>query len=214
MPRELSVRVGTRTTTARVFGEGQRLILAHGAGADQRHDFLVRMAEGLAARGLEVVTFNFFYTEAKKRAPDKPPLLEACWRAVIEKFGGGFIGGKSMGGRIASHVADADGVEGLVFLGYPLHPPHQPEKRRDAHLPAIKKPMLFVQGERDPFGGEDEIRPLAEKLRAELYMVRGGDHSLTVPKRGHPPQAEVDAAVQQKIVAFVSAARGTRPRRR
>jgi uncharacterized protein len=206
MPRELSVRVGDRKTTARVFaGKGPRLVLAHGAGADQHHDFLVRTAEGLAARGLEVVTFNFLYTEAGRKAPDRAPLLEACWRAVIEKLPGSFIGGKSMGGRIASQVAAAgvEGVQGLVFLGYPLHPPHRPEKRRDAHLPSITQRMLFVQGERDPFGGEEELRPLAKKLRAELYVVRGGDHSLTVPKRGFPSQAEVDAAVQQKIVEWI-----------
>jgi uncharacterized protein len=206
MPRELSVRVGDQKTTARVYaGEGPRLILAHGAGADQHHAFMVRMAEGLAARGLEVVTFNFLYTEAGRKAPDRPPLLEACWRAVLEKFRGGFIGGKSMGGRIASQIAAAgvEGAEGLVFLGYPLHPPDRPEKRRDAHLPAIRQRMLFVQGERDPFGGEDELRPLAQQLRAELYVVKGGDHSLTVPRRGFPAQAEIDAAVQQKIADWI-----------
>jgi predicted alpha/beta-hydrolase family hydrolase len=206
--RELSVSVGEGRTTARIFGRGPRLILAHGAGADQRHPFMVRMAEGLAARGLEVVTFNFLYTEAGRRAPDRTPLLEACWRAVLGRFAPAFIGGKSMGGRIASHLAAAgdEGILGLVFLGYPLHPPDKPEKRRDEHLPRILQPMLFVQGARDPFGGEEEIRPLAEKLSARLHLVAGGDHSLGV-RRG---QAEVDAAVIEAIVDFV----GARPRRR
>jgi predicted alpha/beta-hydrolase family hydrolase len=217
MPREVSVSVGERQTTARVFGAKKskqgRLILAHGAGADQRHPSLVALAEGVAARGVEVVTFNFLYMEgAGRRPPDRAPLLEACWRAVLARFGPAFIGGRSMGGRIASHLAAAgdDGILGLVCVGYPLHPPDQPDKRRDAHLPPIRQPMLFVQGSRDPFGGEDELRPLAKKLGAELYVVGGGDHSLAVGKKR---QAESDAAVQQKIVDFVTSGR-TRPRRR
>ncbi len=212
MPRDQSCAVGAERVTARVFAAdgGARLILAHGAGADQRHPFMVRHAEALAARGVEVVTFNFLYTEAGRGVPDRPRSLEACWRAVIDSFRDGrrlFIGGKSMGGRIASQVAAAgvDGVRGLVFLGYPLHPPKKPEQLRDAHLPQIKQPMLFVQGERDPFGTPDELRPILARLpTAELYVVAGGDHSLTVPKRGHLPQAEVDAAVQQKIADWLT----------
>jgi predicted alpha/beta-hydrolase family hydrolase len=212
MPRELSVSVGDARTTARVFAAEApraRLLLAHGAGADQRHPFMVGVAEGLAARGVEVVTFNFLYTEEQRKAPDRPAALIACWRAVLERFADKnittFMGGKSMGGRIASMVAaeGVEGIAGLVFLGYPLHPPKRPAQRRDAHLPRIEVPMLFVQGERDPFGAREELTELVAKLpRAELYVVAGGDHSLQIPKRAGR-QPDVDAAVQQKIAGWM-----------
>jgi predicted alpha/beta-hydrolase family hydrolase len=178
---------------ARPFAQ---LVLGHGAGADQRHPFMVGMAARFAARGVDTVTFNFGYTEAKRRAPDPNAKLEACVRAVIAKVRGArplFLGGKSMGGRIASQVAAADdgiAIAGLVFLGYPLHPPGKPEQLRSAHLPKVPAPMLFVQGERDAFGTTDEIGPLVVALnkgkrtkRTRLLAIEGGDHSLTVPKR-------------------------------
>jgi uncharacterized protein len=127
--------------------------------------------------------------------PDRPPVLEQAWRDAIDAAREEFrelplfIGGKSMGGRISSHVASqgVEGVTGLIFLGYPLHPPGQPAKRRDAHLPAIKEPMLFVQGTRDPFGTADEIRELLPSLQhATLHEVAGGDHSFKVAGRGAP----------------------------
>src|SRR5438270_5580967 len=135
---------------------GVTAILGHGAGADQNSDFMARFATGLAARGINVVTFNFLYTEQGRRVPDANKALEACFRAVIEavrhkRIGRLVIGGKSMGGRIASQVAaaSAPGVEGLVFLGYPLHPPGRADQLRAKHLPDITVPMLFVQGSRD-----------------------------------------------------------------
>ena len=163
--------------------EGVTLLLGHGAGADQSSNFMVSFAEGLAARGIDVVTFNFLYTEQGRRAPDRNEKLEACYRAAIAavKAEGNpkqdrlMIGGKSMGGRIASQVA-AEGVEelaGLVFLGYPLHPPGKPDQLRSEHLSKIGKPMLFVQGARDPFGTPDELRPIVKKLKASLYAVEG-----------------------------------------
>jgi uncharacterized protein len=175
---------------------GISLILAHGAGANQSSAFMVQFASALAARGIDAVTFNFLYSEQRKRVPDRNDKLEACWRKVIETFAekrkqGGklFIGGRSMGGRIASQVAAAGAdVAGLVLLGYPLHPPGQPEKLRTKHLPAIKVPMLFVQGSRDAFGTPDELRPVLERLAApvDLCVVEGGDHSYKVPKKLMP----------------------------
>ena len=142
------------------------LVLAHGAGAGQTHPFMVAFAEALAARGIDVVTFDFLYVAAGRRAPDRPPALEACWRAALAlgaaEWSGRvpFIGGKSMGGRIASHLAAAgDAAAGLVCLGYPLHPPKQPDKLRVAHLPQITMPTLILQGRRDEFGAPDELRP-------------------------------------------------------
>lgn len=192
------------------------LIMAHGAGADQQSPFMTRYTSGLAARGLSVVTFNFLYTEQRRRAPDRPAMLEQCWRAVVdavvERVTPGtrlFGGGKSMGGRIASQATAADGADsplaGLIFLGYPLHPPGRPETKRDAHLPRIRLPMLFVQGGRDSFGSPDELKPTLRTLGhdARLYTVDGGDHSFTVPKRWPKAQDEVDAMAQDAVRAWV-----------
>jgi uncharacterized protein len=179
------------------------LVVAHGAGAGQSSPFMVRTAEGLAARGIVTATFDFPYMTARRSVPDRPPVLEQAWRDAIAQaraeMGGLplFIGGKSMGGRISSQVAaqGVDDVAGLVFLGYPLHPPGKPEQRRDAHLPAIRERMLFVQGTRDAFGTADEIRALLPKLkRATVHEVTGGDHSFKISGRGAPkPDAVLDA---------------------
>jgi predicted alpha/beta-hydrolase family hydrolase len=196
----------TEHTTATIYpAAGDRtgisLILAHGAGSNQASPFMVRFAGALAVRGIDVITFNFLYSEQRKRVPDRNDKLEACWRKVIEAFHAGafggypnapFVGGRSMGGRIASQVVAADDVKvsGLVLLGYPLHPPGRPDKLRSQHLPAIKVPMLFVQGSRDAFGTPDELRPLLKGLAApvELRIVEGGDHSYKVPKKVMPPE--------------------------
>jgi uncharacterized protein len=192
------------------------VVVAHGAGGGQNTGFMVRTAEGLAARGIVTATFDFPYMSAGKSVPDKPPVLEQAWRAAIERarveMAGVplFIGGKSMGGRMASHVASqgCPGLAGLVFLGYPLHPPGKPEQRRDAHLPAIAEPMLFVQGSRDAFGTAEEIRALLSRLRrATLHEVPGGDHSFKVSGRGAPkPDVVLDGildVVRDWIVKLV-----------
>jgi hypothetical protein len=119
------------------------------------------------------------------------------------------IGGKSMGGRIATQVAAADRDEpiaGLVLLGYPLHPPGRPERRRDAHLPAVKRPMLFVQGERDTFGTPAELAPVLTALtpKPTLHIVAGGDHSLKLSRRDAAAQAAVYGAVQRTIVDWIA----------
>jgi predicted alpha/beta-hydrolase family hydrolase len=190
---------------------GVTLILGHGAGADQKSAFMVSFAHALRARGLDVVTFNFLYMERRRRLPDPNPRLEACYRAVIEalrqdpRLAGNklAIGGKSMGGRIATQVAAAGigALAGLVLLGYPLHPPGKPDQLRSTHLPRIAAPMLFVQGERDSFGTPDELRPILETLSApaELYVVAGGDHSFKVPKRGGVAQQDIYEAIQERI---------------
>jgi predicted alpha/beta-hydrolase family hydrolase len=197
---------------------GVTLILGHGAGAGQTSGFMVAFATALSARGLDTLTFNFLYTEEHRRVPDPKEKLEACYRAVIDhvRRHPGFsanrlaIGGKSMGGRIASQIAaeGAGDLLGLVFLGYPLHPPGKPQQLRDRHLPAIAAPMLFLQGARDAFGTPEELRPILARLRApaEIYVVAGGDHSFKVPKSAGIAQAEVFAAMQAKIEAWLRAA--------
>ena len=193
---------------------GVTIILGHGAGADQMSGFMRMVANGLASRGFDVMTFNFVYKEQGRGAPDPKAKLEACYRAVIDaaikhrKLKGNklVIGGKSMGGRIASQVAaeDSEGIDGLVFLGYPLHPPGRPDKMRDEHLPKTKRPMLFVQGSRDAFGTEEEIRAIIKKHRlpAELYVIEGGDHSLKVPKKTGIAQQDVYDNAMDAIAAW------------
>ena len=191
------------------------LILAHGAGAPQSSAFMVDFARGLARRGCQAVTFNFPYTEQGRRLPDRAPTLEACFRDVIAAIraradlgtGPLVIGGKSMGGRIASHLA-AQGLAdlaGLVALGYPLHPPGRPEQLRALHLARIRQPMLIVQGSRDAFGTPEELRPALVPLgaTATLQVVEGGDHSFKVPKRGPITQEEVFERVQDEISRWI-----------
>ena len=192
------------------------LILGHGAGANQLSGFMRMVAAGLAARGFDAMTFNFLYKEQGRSAPDPKARLESCYRAVIEaarkhrklRDNRLLIGGKSMGGRIASQVAaeNADGISGLVFLGYPLHPPGQPDKLRMEHLKQIKIPMLFCQGSRDTFGNEDEIRALKKKLRlpATLYFISGGDHSFKAPKSAGKTQDEIHEAVMDQIAEWAA----------
>jgi uncharacterized protein len=187
------------------------LILGHGAGADQTSDFMVSFATALAERGIEVVTFNFLYSEYGRRVPDPNSRLQSCYRRVIESVRGRStsgplklaIGGKSMGGRIASQVAasGAGALAGLVFLGYPLHPPGKPQRPRAAHLPEIEAPMLFVQGSRDAFGTPDELKSIIDRLDPppDLYVVESGDHSFKVLKSAKIGQQEVYAAIQDRI---------------
>jgi predicted alpha/beta-hydrolase family hydrolase len=180
------------------------LVVAHGAGAGQVSPFMVQTAAGLAARGIATATFDFPYVTAGRRIPDRGDVLERSWREAIDearqRLAGLplFIGGKSMGGRIASQVAaqGCAGIAGLIFLGYPLHPPGKPDQRRDAHLPAIPQPMLFVQGTKDAFGTAGEIRALVPRLqRATVYEVAGGDHGFRVAGRGGPKPDVVLATV-------------------
>jgi predicted alpha/beta-hydrolase family hydrolase len=194
---------------------GLTIILGHGAGADQTSGFMRTFAKGLASRGLDVMTFNFVYMERGRSLPDQKQKLEGCFLAVIAaalkhkklKNNRLILGGKSMGGRIASQVmagddreSIAEDVAGLVFLGYPLHPPGQSSKLRVEHLEHIKKPMLFVQGTRDALGSPDEIRPFVKNLRpaAKIYSIEGGDHSFKAPKKfGKPPDQIFDDAMNE-----------------
>jgi predicted alpha/beta-hydrolase family hydrolase len=222
-PSKIAVPVGTgAATTALVYTAERRagasLILGHGAGANQQSGFMVDFASALAALGLDVVTFNFLYTEQQRKVPDRAPALEECYRAVIASVRdhlesarrGLFIGGKSMGGRIATQVAAADAalpVAGLVLLGYPLHPPGQPQKLRDAHLPAVRRPMLFEQGSRDAFGTPDELAPILSRLSPSptMHVVDGGDHSFKLSRKDPARQSAIFADIQTHIEAWITA---------
>jgi uncharacterized protein len=222
-PSELKVSLGTgAATTALVYpaagpGIGASLILGHGAGAGQRSQFMVEASRALADLGLDVVTFNFLYTEQKRRIPDRAPVLEACYRSTVETVRREvpsarthlFIGGKSMGGRIATHVAAAEDlrIDGLVLLGYPLHPPGRPEQRRDKHLPDIRQPMLVVQGSRDAFGTPAELSSVLAALpvSATLHVVPGGDHSFNVPRMDRADRTAMIAGLNRTIVEWIAA---------
>ena len=176
------------------------VVLAHGAGAGKDHPWMKRVALALESAGFRVVTFNFPYIDAKKHVPDRPAVLEAhmaaVWRdAAKDAKGPVFAAGKSMGGRIASQVAAKAELipapAGLVFFGYPLHPPGKPDQRRDAHLPKIAAPMLFMQGTRDPFASPDEMRALVDGLPGStLSSVEGGDHSLMTTRKAGAKSVE------------------------
>ena len=182
------------------------LVLAHGAGAGQGHPFMVRTARGLAARGVDVVTFDFPYMQTGRKVPDKAPVLEQAFHEAIatartmSRARRVFIGGKSMGGRMATHLvaAGVPDVAGIVALGYPLHPPGRPDQLRVAHLPSIRVPTLIVQGERDTFGTPDELRPYVAQIPgpATLHVVEGGDHSLAVRGRKGNDEAVLDVIAE------------------
>jgi predicted alpha/beta-hydrolase family hydrolase len=161
------------------------------------------------------------HTEQRRRVPDRTEKLEACYRAAIAAArsyapfdrNALFIGGKSMGGRIASHLAAAEAdaaaraIRGLILLGYPLHPPGKPDQLRAAHLTRIRVPMLFVQGFRDPFGTPAELRPVLDRLSVPvtLHVVENGDHSLAPPKGSRLSVAQIYDQVQDTIVRWVKA---------
>ena len=224
-PRSLVVDLGSsQRTTALLYpaagpsGRRAAIILAHGAGAPQRHPFMVAFARALSERGVDALTFNFLYTEQGRKVPDRMPQLVACFRAVIgvarsevssarERL---FIGGKSMGGRASTHVAAEDhdlSINGIVLLGYPLHPPGRPGQTRDAHLPGVRRPMLFVQGTRDTFGTPSELKPILSSLAPlpTLHTVDGGDHSFKIAGRDQKTrQAAVYSEIQDTIVEWIN----------
>jgi uncharacterized protein len=212
-------------------GDGSpTLVLAHGAGAGQESAFMVAFSEAMRTRGVAVVTFDFPYIQRRSRAPDRPPVLESTWRSVVASLldrapGRLFIGGKSMGGRIASQVLAEPlrlpgvgpkvdlraRVAGLVLLGYPLHPPNQPERLRTAHLPAILTPVLVVQGERDEFGTEDEVRLAFRSVPAPVdwLIVPGGDHSFRAGRRETGPATLEPIA--DRVAGWIHARAGASP---
>jgi predicted alpha/beta-hydrolase family hydrolase len=239
-PETLTVAINERDTVSALLYAAPKkeraavtVILGHGAGANQLSSFMRLFASGLAERGLDTMTFNFLYMEQGRRVPDPKQRLESCYRAVIrtaqqhKKLKGNriVIGGKSMGGRIASQVAATpesafeggdsaliskalpsqrtpnNAISGLVLLGYPLHPPGKPEQMRDQHLKDIRARMLFVQGSRDAFGTPEELRAVINnhKLPAKLHVIEGGDHSFKVSKSSSVPQQRVYEDIMDEI---------------
>jgi len=200
----VSVGVETPVTPA---PDAPGILLGHGAGSDFQETLLVAVARGLATQGHPTCRFNFPYRQAGRRMPDRGPALEASVCAVAEAWRSASVppiralvaGGKSMGGRIAS-LAVAHGhltCQGLLFLGYPLHPPGKIDRLRTAHLGQIEVPMLFVSGTRDRLARLDLLEAAVADLgdRAHLHIIPDGDHSLKVLKRTQRPQEDVYAEV-------------------
>ena len=186
------------------------LVLAHGAGAGQQHPFMTTAAKGFAARAVDVVTFDFPYMRERRKMPDRAPVLEKAFLEVVaaaRQWSGAarfFIGGKSMGGRMATHLGAAGlaGLSGIIVFGYPLHPPGKPDQLRVDHLPSITVPVLVVQGERDTFGTPSELKPAIHAMKAavQLQIVPRGDHSLAVSGRR---REDVLGEVWDKAVAWM-----------
>lgn len=212
--KEIELLVDGARASACVRGQGATaLVLGHGAGGERRQPALQRLAEMLAASGRSAVLFNFPYREAGRRLPDPAPRLEA----TVARFAGFarselgaqrvVLGGRSMGGRIASQaVANGLAAEALLLLAYPLHPPGRPERLRDRHLGKLATPMLFVQGTRDAFARWDLLKAVVDRLgaAATLAPIQGADHSFGVLKRSGRTTAEAEAEVHAVVLGWLN----------
>jgi predicted alpha/beta-hydrolase family hydrolase len=199
------------------------LLLAHGAGAGMRHPFLTAVANDLAGHGIATLRYQFPYLERGSRRPDPPDICHATVRAAVATAAALAprlplcAGGKSFGGRMTSQAQASEAVpavRGLVFLGFPLHPPGQPSQSRAEHLDRVRIPMLFLQGTRDEFARLDLLQPVAARLadRAELRLFPDADHSFHVPARSGrsdvDTRTEVSRAIAEWMTALVTRAAG------
>src|SRR5947207_4068215 len=190
-------------------------VLAHGAGAGMRHPFLESIAQRLAARGIATLRYQFPYMERRAGRPDSPAIAAATVRAAVAeaaRVAPGLplvAGGKSFGGRMTSTAqaeAPLPGVRGLLFLGFPLHPPGKPGDKRAEHLDRVQIPMLFLQGDRDEFADLKLLKPVVKRLgeRAKLHLVEGGDHSFKVLKRSGRTDADVMSELADAMVRWAA----------
>src|SRR5712671_7978882 len=188
------------------------VVLAHGAGATMDSPFMNTIAEGLAKTDIRVVRFEFPYMRARREsgrrgAPDREAVLLDAWREMASRLGGGgrlVIGGKSMGGRIASMVADEVGVAGLICLGYPFHPPGAPARLRTAHLENLRTPALIVQGTRDSFGRPDEVADYKLSKKIRIVWIEAGDHSLKPLARSGRTETQNIASAIEEAQRFIA----------
>ncbi len=196
------------------------IVLAHGAGAPMDSDFMTIVATGLAEQGFRVMRFEFPYMASrrktgKKRPPDREPVLRNAWLEMIAAVGSPekiVIGGKSMGGRMASLIADEARVAGLVCLGYPFHPPGRPDKLRIDHLESLATPTLILQGERDPLGNQEEVLGYELPRRLKIKWLPDGDHSFK-PRKSSEHTLDGNLAVAIASVAkFAKRVTTSKPR--
>jgi uncharacterized protein len=189
---------------------GPVLALAHGAGAAMDSTFMSTLADRLGKEGIRVARFEFPYMAARRLGrrppPDREPVLRETWKTVISELGGAerlVIGGKSMGGRMASLVADETGVRGLVCLGYPFHPPGQPEKTRTAHLAGLRTPTLIVQGTRDSLGSREDVAAYELSPQIRIVWLEDGDHSFKPRKSSGRTEKQSLEEAEAAVVGFV-----------
>jgi uncharacterized protein len=210
---EIEVVVAGQPVSASVHGAGRTtLVLAHGAGGRRTMPWLVAFAERMGGTGRRVLLHNFPYSEAGRARFDPPAVLEdtvGAFAAWSRETGAAAVvaGGRSMGGRMATQaVAKGLAVEALLLLAYPLHPPGEFDRLRDAHLPRVTVPMLFVQGTRDAFARADLLARTLERLgaRATLLPVEGGDHSFSMPRTARRPVAEVRDEIARAADAWLA----------
>jgi uncharacterized protein len=192
--------------------QGVPLVLAHGAGAAMDHSWMEALAAALAEREVHLVRFEFPYMAARREGrrppPDRPSVTAATWHEVIAELGGGdhvVIGGKSFGGRMASLVADAEHVRGLVCLGYPFHPSGKPQQLRTEHLATLRTPTLILQGERDAFGSREEVEGYALSDAIDVRWFADSDHSLQPRKASGRTLAGNLASASAAIAEFMRA---------
>ena len=203
---EVESRREERMTELLIDGTSKQVqfIFAHGAGAPMDSAFMNDVARGLATRGIEVVRFEFPYMASRRRGERRPPdregTLRKCWHEVLEQRRDSrrlLIGGKSMGGRYATMVADEEAVDGVVCFGYPFHPPDKPQQLRVAHLAELRTPSLFVQGTRDALGNRDEVGEYTLSSNIQMAWIEEGDHSLKPKARsGRTSRQNVDEAIE------------------
>jgi predicted alpha/beta-hydrolase family hydrolase len=187
------------------------LVLAHGAGAPMDSPFMNTVADAIAGKDVRVVRFEFPYMAArriagKRGAPDREPILLESWRSIIAKLGHPsrlVIGGKSMGGRIASMVADEAGVAGLVCLGYPFHPPGNPTRTRVKHLENLRTPTLIVQGTRDSFGLPADVSSYKLSKQIHIAWIESGDHSFKPLARSGRTEAQNVTSAIMEVQSFI-----------
>jgi len=191
-------------------GGSTAVILAHGAGGNMDTPSLKALEERLASAGVTAVRFNFLYSEKGRKSPDRQAHLVSCWRSVADWVKRElapsrlFLGGRSMGGRMASYlVADGYPCDGIFFLAYPLHPPGKRDQQRKDHLPKIRVPMLFVSGTSDAFADLDLLEPLVRDLGATLHLLEKADHGFKAPKSAGKTAREIDDEVARTVLAFV-----------
>ena len=187
--------------------DGPPIALAHGAGVGPHHIAMVTLARELASHGLRVVRFAFPYMAAGRSRPDRDEVLLDTWRAVIAALGDPArlaIAGRSLGGRMASVVADECGVRALVCFAYPFHPPGKPETMRTAHLGDLRTPTLIVQGERDPFGNREEVPGFGLPDRIRIAWITDGNHGYLPRKRSGVTIEENMAAAATAAATFLS----------
>jgi uncharacterized protein len=225
-PQQLEIAVGKTTTVSGLLIRPARaracFVLAHGAGAGMTHAFMEKVASGLGDRGIATLRYQFPYMEKASRRPDPPAIAHAAVRAAVAEAGRRceglklIAGGKSFGGRMTSQAQALEplpGVQGLAFLGFPLHPAGKPSADRAEHLSDVRVPMLFVQGTRDNLADVTLLEPVVARLGnlAALHLVAQADHSFHVPARSGRTDAEAMGEILDTFAGWIETA-GSKPR--